>query len=107
MSLQLFILASYDILTTKDQVEILLKLMKQFHSYVAKYTKITNGYIGQILEWPEVITEGSTLEECRYMLRDALNEMILAYNEIGKEIPISHVLIELLPVETSLVSKAA
>lgn len=81
--------------------------MQQFNSYIAKYTKITDGYMGQLIEWPEVITEGNTLEECRDMLRDALHEMILAYNEIGKEIPISHALIELLPVEINFVSKAA
>jgi predicted RNase H-like HicB family nuclease len=48
-------------------------------TYTAKYTKIPSGYMGQLVEWPEVITEGRTLEECRDMLRDALREMILAY----------------------------
>jgi len=27
-------------------------------NYTAKYTKISSGYMGQLLEWPEVITEG-------------------------------------------------
>ena len=43
--------------------------------------------MGQLVEWPEVVTEGRTLEECREMLKDALKEMILAYKEQGKEIP--------------------
>jgi len=43
--------------------------------------------MGQLIEWPEVVTEGKDLEECRSMLRDALNEMVLAYQELGKEIP--------------------
>ena len=47
-------------------------------NYTAKYTKIESGYMGQLVEWPEVVTEGEDLEECREMLRDALNEMILA-----------------------------
>ncbi|MBA7608769.1 hypothetical protein ES703_15951 [subsurface metagenome] len=47
--------------------------------YTAKYTKISSGYMGQVVEWPEVITEGKTIEECREMLKDALREMILAY----------------------------
>jgi len=47
-------------------------------SYTAKYTKIDSGYMGQLVEWPEVITEGQDIEECRSMLRDALREMILA-----------------------------
>ncbi|MFM7903860.1 MAG: type II toxin-antitoxin system HicB family antitoxin, partial [Microcystis sp.] len=49
------------------------------NQYTAKYTKISSGYMGQLIEWPEVITEGATLEECREMLKDALLEMILAY----------------------------
>jgi predicted RNase H-like HicB family nuclease len=57
-------------------------------NYTAKYTKIKSGYMGQLVEWPEVITEGKTLEECREMLKDALREMILAYRQQGKEIPV-------------------
>ncbi len=48
-------------------------------NYTAKYTKITSGYMGQLIEWPEVVTEGKDIEECRLMLRDARNEMVLAY----------------------------
>jgi predicted RNase H-like HicB family nuclease len=43
--------------------------------------------MGQLIEWPEVVTEGTDLEECRELLRDALNEMVLAYHKINKEIP--------------------
>ena len=50
-----------------------------FSTYAAKYTKIKSGYMGQLIEWPEVVTEGKTLEECRAMLQDALQEMVLAY----------------------------
>ena len=57
-------------------------------NYTAKYTMIDSGYMGQLVEWPEVVTEGKDLEDCRAMLRDALNEMILAYKELGKEIPL-------------------
>ena len=56
-------------------------------NYTARYTKIDSGYMGQLVEWSEVITEGETLEECREMLKDALHEMLLAYQEQGKEIP--------------------
>ncbi len=28
------------------------------NTYTAKYTKIEPGYMGQMVEWPEVITEG-------------------------------------------------
>ena len=56
-------------------------------NYTAKYTKITDGYMGQIVEWPEVISEGEDLEACRFMLRDALQEMISAYRQQQRELP--------------------
>lgn len=76
-------------------------------SFTAKYTKIPSGYLGQLVEWPEVITEGQDIEECREMLRDALKEMILAYKELGKEMPLGNALIEQLPVENLDVSQTA
>ncbi len=75
--------------------------------YTAKYTKINAGYMGQLIEWPEVITEGKNLEECRAMLRDALNEMVLAYQMQNKEIPLENSLIEQLPMEIDNVCQAA
>jgi predicted RNase H-like HicB family nuclease len=55
--------------------------------------------MGQLVEWPEVITEGRTLEECRELLQDALREMIAAYRQQRKEIPAGRGLIEQIPVE--------
>ena len=75
-------------------------------NYTAKYMKIASGYMGQLVEWPEVVTEGKDLEDCRSLLRDALNEMILAYNELGKEIPLGNALIEQLPEEVEGVGQA-
>ena len=68
-------------------------------SYTAKYTKISSGYMGQLVEWPEVITEGKTIEECREMLRDAVQEMIVAYKQQGREIPLGGDLWEQVLVE--------
>lgn len=76
-------------------------------NYTAKYTKIDSGYMGQLVEWPEVLTEGKDLEECRAMLRDALNEMVLAYRQTGKEIPSGNALIEQLPIEVQHVGQTA
>jgi predicted RNase H-like HicB family nuclease len=75
-------------------------------NYTAKYTKIPSGYMGQLIEWPEVVTEGKDLEDCRAMLRDALNEMILAYKELGKEIPAGNALIEQIPAEVDRIGQA-
>jgi predicted RNase H-like HicB family nuclease len=68
-------------------------------NYTAKYTRIGSGYMGQLVEWPEVITEGRTLEEGREMLKDALHEMILVYRQQKKEIPVGQGLLEQIPVE--------
>jgi predicted RNase H-like HicB family nuclease len=56
-------------------------------TYTARFTKISLGYMGQLVEWPEVITEGEDLEDCRGSLQDAVQEMIAAYRQQGKEIP--------------------
>ena len=74
-------------------------------NYTAKYTKIDSGYMGQLVEWPEVVTEGKDLEECRVMLRDALNEMVIAYHQTGKEIMTGNALIEQLPIEVQHVGQ--
>jgi predicted RNase H-like HicB family nuclease len=79
------------------QVEEVNSIMVK--SYIAKYTKIQSGYMGQLVEWPEVITEGKTLEECREMLKDAIKEMLLAYKQQGKEIPPGGGLLEQMLVE--------
>ena len=74
-------------------------------TYTAKYTKISSGYMGQIIEWPEVVTEGRDLEDCRAMLRDAVTQMVTVYKQLGKEIPIGNALIEQLPVEAEHVGQ--
>lgn len=56
-------------------------------TYTAKYTKIPSGYMGQLVEWPEVVTEGETLEDCRESLQDALREMIAADRQQEKDLP--------------------
>jgi predicted RNase H-like HicB family nuclease len=63
-------------------------------TYTANYTRIASGYMGQLVEWPEVITEGKNLDDCRESLQDALQEMILAYRQEQKEIPVGCGLIE-------------
>jgi predicted RNase H-like HicB family nuclease len=68
-------------------------------TFTAKYTKISSGYMGQLVEWPEVITEGKTLEDCRECLQDAVTEMMAAYHQQRKEIPQGGALIEQLAVE--------
>jgi predicted RNase H-like HicB family nuclease len=68
-----------------------------YETFTAKYTRIKSGYMGQVVEWPEVVTEGKDLDECREMLRDALHEMVAAYKELDKELPIGKALLEQIP----------
>ncbi len=75
-----------------------------WRNYTATYTKIAAGYMGQIVEWPEVVTEGKDLEECRLMLKDALHEMVLAHQQQNRELPPGDGLIEQVPVELGDVS---
>ena len=59
-------------------------------NYSVKYMETPSGYMGQVVEWPEVISEGKTLAECREGVEDALREMVLAYRQLGKEVPSIH-----------------
>jgi len=68
-------------------------------TYTANYTRIPSGYMGQLVEWPEVITEGKTLDKCRESLQDALREMIAACRQTRTEIPPGGGLLEQIPVE--------
>jgi predicted RNase H-like HicB family nuclease len=68
-------------------------------TFTANYTKIESGYLGQLIEWQEVITEGETLDLCRESLQDALREMIAAYKQQDKSIPNGKSLLEQILVE--------
>ncbi len=63
-------------------------------TFTANFIKTESGYMGQILEWPEVVTEGHSIDECRLMLNDALEQMILAYKQLGYSIPLREVYYE-------------
>ena len=84
-----------------------MKKRHEIQNYTAKYTKVSSGYMGQIVEWPEIVTEGRNLEKCRLMLRDALHEMVNAYRTQRKEIPTGNSLLEQMPVEVRSVRQAA
>lgn len=60
-------------------------------NYTAQFIKTDSGYMGQILEFPEIISEGATVEDCKLMLEDAFKEMCIAYKELGKPLPIRNI----------------
>ena len=51
-------------------------------TYTARHVRTRSGYTGQVVEWPEVVTEGVDIDECREMLRDALRGMVAAYRQL-------------------------
>ena len=71
---------------------------QKIENYTAHYVKIDSGYLAQLVEWPEVVTEGVNLEDARESLKDALNEMVLAYRDLNREIPKGSALVEVLPL---------
>lgn len=75
--------------------------------YTARYVRTDSGYMGQLVEWPEVVTEGRNLDECRQMLRDALREVIAAYQQQQREIPAAGSLLEPIAVEVDDVRQTA
>ncbi|MBR4195629.1 MAG: type II toxin-antitoxin system HicB family antitoxin [Synergistaceae bacterium] len=55
--------------------------------FTACYRKLEHGYLGRLLEWPGVITEGEDLDDCRELLQEAAGEMAELYEEDGRKIP--------------------
>jgi len=70
---------------------------------MAVYQKVPRGYMGRILGFPGVISEGKTLDDCRASLADALHEMACAYREQGEDLPSEQLVLEPLLVELSAV----
>lgn len=51
--------------------------MEKTFGFTAIYTPIEDGwYLAQVLELPEAITQGETLDEAREMLADAVREVL-------------------------------
>lgn len=71
----------------------------RIENYTARYVKTSSGFMGQIVEWPEVVTEGCDIEDCRNSLKDALKEMIEAYKDLRKEIPLGSSMFEPISAE--------
>ncbi len=79
--------------------------------FTACYTKLEEGfgYMGKLLEWPNVITDGETLEDCRDSLMEVAAEMADIYKEDGLKIPNRTLIVEPIDisVDESLLEKEA
>ncbi len=62
-------------------------------SDTARHTRFPAGYMGQLIEWPEVVTEGDDLDACKAMLCAALHDVISAYRDLGQESPSGNALL--------------
>ena len=69
--------------------------------FTACYTKLEHSYMGKLLEWPTVITEGDSLDDCRDLLVEAASEMAELYKDEGMKIPHPSITVETVyvPVE--------
>ena len=77
--------------------------------FTACYTKLEDGfgYMGQLLEWPNVITDGEDLKDCRDSLMEVAVEMADIYKDDGLKIPNRSLIVEAIdiPVDESLVEE--
>ncbi len=79
-------------------------------NFTACYTKLAENYImGQLLEWPNVLTSGKDMEDCENMLKDAAHEMMLAYQDEGMKIPNPSLIVKpiAISVDEELLEKAS
>ena len=76
--------------------------------FTACYRKLEHGYMGKLLEWPGVITEGDDLDDCRDCLIDAAKGMALVYYEDGREIPHPSIIVKPIdiPVDEAIIEEA-
>jgi predicted RNase H-like HicB family nuclease len=59
--------------------------MRKYHA--AYYREEDGWYIVSLLDFPGVNTQGKTLREARYMVKDALMLMVECYLDGGKPLP--------------------
>lgn len=77
--------------------------------FTACYRKLEEGfgYMGQLLEWPNVLTSGKDIEECKELLLEVAGEMADIYREDGQKIPHPLLIVEPIdvPVDEALIEK--
>ena len=61
--------------------------MLEYHAAYYRYPEDDGWYVVEVLDFPGVVSQGRTLKEARYMIRDALREMVAWYLEDGKPLP--------------------
>lgn len=61
--------------------------MLEYHAAYYKLPEDDGWYVVSMLDFPGVNTQGRTLREARFMVKDALQLMVESYIEDGKKLP--------------------
>jgi len=61
--------------------------MLEYHAAYYKHVEDDGWYTVSVLDFPGVNTQGKTLREARFMVRDALQLMAECYLEEGRTLP--------------------
>ena len=61
--------------------------MLEYHAAFYKYPEDEGWYVVSVLDFPGVNTQGRTLREARFMVKDALQLMVECYLEEGRILP--------------------
>jgi predicted RNase H-like HicB family nuclease len=61
--------------------------MLEYHAAFYKFDEDDGWYVVSVLDFPGVNTQGRTLREARFMVKDALKLMVECYLEEGKTLP--------------------
>lgn len=61
--------------------------MLEYHAAYYKFPEDDGWYVVSVLDFPGVHTQGRTLREARFMVKDALQLMVECYLEEGKRLP--------------------
>jgi predicted RNase H-like HicB family nuclease len=61
--------------------------MLVYHAAFYKYAEDDGWYVVSVLDFPGVNTQGRTLREARFMVKDALKLMAESYLEDGRTLP--------------------
>jgi predicted RNase H-like HicB family nuclease len=64
-----------------------MKESGKMENYTAFYYKSDMGVVGQVLEWPEIMSVGRNVGEARKMLMMTLDRRIEQFREKGLEMP--------------------
>jgi len=61
--------------------------MLEYHAAFYKHKEDAGWYVVSVLDFPGVNTQGRTLREARFMVKDALKLMVECYLDEGKTLP--------------------